>query len=279
MDTTSLAVVLGLGSALLWGAGDFFGGVATRRAALYSVVIGSQVVGLLLITASALALGQPLPPLAHLAGGALAGLVGVVGLLALYQGLAVGRAGVVAPVSAVVGAGLPVLIGVFLLGLPGPTKLLGFALALVAVWLVSRTEGGAIQLADLRLPVLAGLSFGLFYVIISRVNSVSILWPIVAARLASLSAMTALTTARGQARLPACAHWPVVALSGALDAGGNALYAAAAAAGRLDVAAVLSSLFPASTILLARLVLREPISPSQWVGIGASLAAIVLISA
>jgi drug/metabolite transporter (DMT)-like permease len=210
----------------------------------------------------------------------LAGTLGVLGLLALYRGLATGRMGIVAPVSAVVAAMVPVLVGAALEGLPGAVQVLGFGLALVGVWLLSRPErAGSLQLNDLALPVAAGLGFGLFFVFIHQAGDAGTLWPLVAARLASVSLMLAVTRAARQAVLPARPLWVLTALAGVLDAGGNAFFVLATQAGRLDVAGVLSSLYPASTVLLAWAVLRERFTRPQLAGVTAALLSVALIAA
>lgn len=273
------AVIFGLLSAGIWGAGDFCGGLATRRASVNSVVIASQLVGILLLTGLAFIFREPWPIATDLMWGALAGVAGNVGLLALYRGLATGRMGVVAPLSAVLSAALPVLVSVFFAGLPGWVTLIGFALALVGVWLLAQPAGGAVfRLGDLGLPVLAGFGFGLFFVFVDQVSAAAVFWPLVAARLASLALLAGVTAASRQRLWPSAGPLPLVVLSGVLDAAGNAFFALATQTGRLDVAAVLSSLYPASTVLLAWIVLHERLTRAQILGVAAALVAIVMIA-
>ena len=198
------SVVFGLLSAAIWGAGDFCGGLATRRAGAYAVVIGSQSGGTRLLVGLALGLREPFPPAGAWLWGALAGLAGAVGLLALYQALASGRMGVAAPLSAVFAAALPVAAAAVVDGLPGALTLAGFALALGGVWLLSRPEGAArFQPRDLGLPLLAGAGFGLFFVFIDQAGQAATFWPLVASRSASLTLMLSLTLLARQAPLPA----------------------------------------------------------------------------
>jgi drug/metabolite transporter (DMT)-like permease len=279
VDSHFAPVVLGLASAACWGAGDFSGGLATKRANVYSVVIASQVVGGVLLIGLALALAEQMPSPGHMLWGGAAGLAGAIGLMALYRALATGKMGAAAPVSAVITAAVPVVFGAFFEGLPSALKLIGFGLALIGVWLVSRTEEATIRWNELRLPLLAGLGFGIFLLLIDRANETAVLWPLVASRIASLSAVFAFAIFTRQPRLPEAKHLPLMALAGAMDAAGNAFYALAAQVGRLDVAAVLSSLYPATTVWLAWLMLKERISRPQTIGIVATLAAIVLIAA
>jgi drug/metabolite transporter (DMT)-like permease len=270
----------GLASAASWGAADFGGGLASRRGNATGVVVVSQAVGLALLAGLALLLADPLPSLPDLLWGAGAGLAGGLGLLALYQGLALGHMGVAAPLAAVVSAGLPVLFGAVREGLPGVLQMSGFALALSAVWLLSRGPGPMrLCFGELGLPLLAGLGFGLFLIVIDGASEQSVLWPLVAARLASLALLVPMALARRGGALPARRELPLVALVGLFDSGGNAFYALAAQTGRLDVAATLSSLYPASTILLARLILKERLAPQQWLGAAVALVAVLLIAA
>jgi drug/metabolite transporter (DMT)-like permease len=272
--------LLGLVSAASWGAGDFAGGLAARRSNVYGVVVVSQATGLVLLAGLALLLAEPLPSRAGALWGAAAGLAGGLGLVALYRGLAIGRMGVAAPLAGVVSAGLPVLFGTFLEGLPGKPQLAGFGLALAAVWLLSR-NAGSVRLGSraLVLPLLAGLGFALFLILIDRASEQAVLWPLVAARLASLALLLPLALWRRRGSLPARESLPLVALVGLFDSGGNAFYALAAQAGRLDVAAALGSLYPASTLLLARLFLKERLASRQWLGAVMALAAALLIAA
>jgi drug/metabolite transporter (DMT)-like permease len=271
---------LGLASAASWGAGDFGGGLAARRSNVYGVVILSQVTGLVLLAGLALLLAEPLPSWADALWGAAAGLAGGLGLVALYQGLAVGRMGVASPLAGVVSAGLPVLFGIVLEGLPGGLQLAGFGLALGAVWLLSRgPDSVRLRSRALALPLLAGLGFAFFLILIDHASERAVLWPLVAARLASLALLAPLTLWRRRGSLLARDTLPLVALVGLFDGGGNAFYALAAQAGRLDVAAVLGSLYPASTLLLARLILKESLSSRQWLGALMALAAVLLIAA
>lgn len=274
-----LSAVLGLASAASWGAGDFFGGLAAKRTGLYQVVIGSQFVGVIILAVLALAFQEVVPPTFSLLVAALAGLAGAVGLLALYRALALGRMGLAAPVSGVLSAAIPILAAAFLDKLPGWLTLAGFAVALVAVWLISRSEDMVFRFSDLGLPLLAGFSFGLFIAIISRYSAGAVFWPLVAARVASLTAMTLFARfVVRQPVLPERAHLPLIVASGILDAGGNAFLVLASHTGRKDVAAVLSSLYPASTVLLAWAILKEKLTRWQSLGVLAALISIVMIT-
>jgi drug/metabolite transporter (DMT)-like permease len=179
--------------------------------------------------------------------------------------------GVVAPVSAVVTAVLPLLFGLFLEGLPGMLQMVGFGTAIVAVWLLSRPpQGGQAQLHQLALPVLAGLGFGTFLIVIDHVSD--------SARFASLTLLFLLVVFMRQRQWPAVRQLPLMIIAGLFDVGGNTFYALAARVGRLDTAAVLSSLFPGITVLLAWIVLKERLGHEQWAGVAVAMVAVLLIA-
>ncbi len=272
------AVLLGLASAASWGAGDFSGGLASRRAPVLGVLVVGQLAGTTLVAATALLLGEAAPPAAAVGWAVSAGVSGAVGLAALYRALAIGRMAVVAPVSAVLSAAIPLAWGMAREGLPPAARLTGFALGLAGIWLVARSgeagEGGA----GLPLAILAGCGFGGFLVLMHRAAQGGTFWPLAAARATSVVLAVGVALASGRAWRPAAAALPLVLLSGVFDAGGNAFFVLAARSGRLDVASVLSSMYPASTVLLAALVLRERVTRPQGAGIAAVLAAIALIA-
>jgi drug/metabolite transporter (DMT)-like permease len=277
-DGAIASVALGIASAASWGAGDFCGGLAAKRAHVNLVVVGSQLAGAAALLVLALVSHEAMPPLANLVACGAAGLAGAVGLLALYRALAIGRMGVAAPVSGVLSAAVPVAVGAFYQGSPGALKLLGFALALAGVWLVARTDDAAIDLESLGLPIVAGVGFGLFIAIVGHASAGAVYWPLVAARATSLTVLTAIAWAQDQRWSLEARRLPLVAVTGIFDAAGNAFLVAAAHAGRLDVAAVLSSLYPAATVVLAWSILHERLTAWQLAGLGAALAAIALIT-
>jgi drug/metabolite transporter (DMT)-like permease len=271
------AVFFGLAASASWGAGDFSGGFATKRSNVISVITVAHGIGFVLMIALALVTREPIPPLVDWGWGVVAGLAGVLGLIAFYQALAVGRMGVAAPITGVVAALLPVVVGLISEGLPDTSHLLGFALALISVFLVSYSAGTTWNSSGAGLAVLGGIGFGLFLVFAGQVSDSAVFWPLVAARGASTTMMTVLILRRKLAIPSERRLWMPMLLAGGLDALGNVFYVLASQAGRLDVAAVLSSLYPAMTILLARLVLKEHFGRIQFVGIVLALLAIALI--
>jgi len=280
ISTEALAITYGLSSALTWGAGDFSGGMATRRSNVLTVLFYSQLIGGALLAALALWFEEPLPSTHLLLWGGAGGICGAVGLTAFYQGLSTGRMGIVAPLSAVLTALLPVGVSLFTEGAPRTVQVAGFALALVAVWLLlAPSATGGVDRRELGLSMIAGLGFGLFFVCIGKAADTAVFWPLVAARSFSIPLFLLVLTFRHRLTPPTFRYWPAVAATGVLDAAGNAFFALAANTGRLDVSAVLASLYPATTVLLAWMVLRERMGRQQWVGICTALAALALIAA
>ncbi|MDO9300761.1 MAG: EamA family transporter, partial [Anaerolineales bacterium] len=196
----------------------------------------------------------------------------------LYRALATGQMSVAAPVSALVAASLPVLISAFSDGLPRWITLAGFVLALTAVWLISGGVGIEIRLDHLYLPVIAGLTFGAFFVFLHYGSSTSVFWTLAATRVASITGLLGYSIIARERWFPTPDSWGLIAMSSVLDAAGNSFYALAARMGRMDVAAVLGSLYPGSTVLLAWFILKERVSPLQMAGILVALVAIVLIA-
>ncbi len=281
MNTTTLTAFFGLLSAISWGTGDFTGGLATKRNNVLAVMFVSQGVGAVLLVALAFIFDKRLPPWSSLGWGALAGAIGIIGLALFYHALATGTMGVVAPVSAVTTALLPLVVAAVTEGAPALTQQIGFVAALAAVWLLA---GGLsthqpLRLADLKLPVFAGITFGLFFIFIARASTEAAFFPLLAARTASLTLMGITLLARRQSARISLPNLPLVAVAGTFDALGNAFFALAAQIGRLDIAAMVSSLYPASTVFLAWIILKERMGKSQWVGVGLALLALVLISA
>ncbi len=275
---TTTAAVLGLSAAGVWGGGDFAGGIAAKRASVFRVVAGAHACGLLLMLVLALMTREPIPPWSSFGWGAFAGISGGLGIAALYRGLSIGRMGVVAPVAAVISGILPVLVGMKTEGMPDRLQLAGFGLAMVSIWLVARPDGEIDSHRGLGLAVFAGVMFGLFLVSGKQAGHFGVFWPLVGARIASTILMliiVAFSASDGRSLRPALV--PIL-LSGVLDSSANALFIAATRYGRLDVAAVLSSLYPASTVILARVLLKERISRWQSVGIVGALIAVALIS-
>jgi uncharacterized membrane protein len=284
-----MASLYALLAAIIYGAADFLGGIATRRATMIGAVLTTQGAGL-----AFLLLVTPLLPDAHLTRhdvlfGALAGVTGSVGVALLYLALAIGPMSVVAPITAVCAAIVPLGIGLLLGERPHPLAGLGVVLALVAVGLLSQADAprptpGSAAVAPparfgrgVRVALASGVAVGGFFAALAQTSSDAVLWPLAISRTVSVAMFLTTALASGRpAGIPRAALAPALAC-GALDMLANALYLAAARQGQLGLVATLASLYPASTVLLARVVLGERLGAWQQVGVGGAVAAILLI--
>ena len=277
-----MALVLALLSAVFYGTADFLGGVAARRSAALAATALAQGVGLVVVF-----LGAPFFPgermlLAEAGWGVGAGVTGAIGVALLYYGLAVGRVSVVAPVTAVCAIAIPVLVAGALGERPGPLAVCGIGAAVLSVGLISRGVDPAGKTAardrSIWIALASGVAIGAFLVCLARAGTRSGLWPLVVARASStvLLAAAALVSKDGL-RVSRAALLPAVAC-GTIDVLANALYVLAAGTGPLGLVATLASLYPASTVLLARIVLKERLRGVQSVGLACATVAIVLIT-
>jgi drug/metabolite transporter (DMT)-like permease len=268
-----------LASAVVWGSGDFAGGMAAKRSTQYQVVALAALSGLVALSLLAVGGHESIPPLTSIMWASLAGLSGAIGMAALYQGLAAGRAAIVAPTSGVVGATLPVVVGSLLEGFPGWVRIAGMAAGIIGIWLVSKpggTDKGRVE-GGLLFGIVAGAGFGGFFVLIAQVQAGLLFSPLVVAKLAAVCT-AALILVQQRQSLPTPWSNPIALLAGTLDAGGNVLYLLAKQLTRLDIAAVLASMYPAATVILSRAILHEKVSASQWLGVGLCLTAVGLIA-
>lgn len=278
MDSTFLTAIFALSAAFAWGSGDFTGGVVARRIGAIHTMFLSYAVALIILVIVALVRLEPFPPLFDLLWGALAGLFGMAGFGFLLRGFATGRMGIVAPVSAVLATAIPVIFSIFSEGLPLPLQSTGFGLALVSIWLLSRPEKLGGSPAGLGMAVLAGLGFGGFFTALDQISEHAVFWPIAAGRLAACAAMVVFTLATRRTLIPQLAPLSLLTLLGFLDVGGNLFFLLAVQTGRLDVAAVLASLYPAVTAILAWFIAKEHMALLQVFGLVLAILAIVLIT-
>lgn len=279
MPDTALISLLSLAAAVSWGAADFSGGLASKKSNVYGVVLVAHAVGLLFNAIVALLWHDPWPGATSMMWGVAAGLVGAVGLMSLYRALAIGTMGINAPVAAVVTGILPVAFTFLTLGLPTRLQLGGFVLALIAIWLIAMPAGELGRPKGLGLAVLAGVGFSGFLLFIKLAGTVAKFWPLVGARAASLAFMVILVSGMQVDWKSLGANWRAMVFCGIFDSLGNILFVYAATRGRLDIAAVLSSLYPASTLILARVILKERIGKVQAVGIVLALGSVAMIAA
>ena len=276
-----MLVVLALGAAVFYGAGDFLGGFAARRAHALAVALVAQTIGLV-----ALLLALPFFPatfvLANLLWGIPAGICGGVGIALFYHSLSIGKMGVLSPFTAVLAAALPVIAGRFLGERLSATQAVGIVVSLVAIVLIylSTDDDGKREFATegLREAVLAGFAFGGFYVFLARSQAHGGLELLTVARVTSISVLALIAVAwKVSLRGIREAQGAVVA-AGLTDMTANVLYVLAAYQGMLSLAAVLTSLYPATTVGLARIVLKERMSGIQWLGALVALVGVACIA-
>lgn len=273
-----MTVVWSLLAATSWGSGDFFGGVAARLGRATAVAAASQAVGIVTVAVLApFVSGSPTG--ADMAWGAVAGISGGVGLLLLYRGMAVTHLGLVAPVSAIGTAAFPLLFGVATGERPSKLEMAGLLVGLAAIWLVSYQRGGrsGTSVAGLIYGLGAGAGFGGLLIGLSRIGEDAGVWPLAATRLTGTLIVLAIAVAGGEALRPKKASWRAIVPAGSLGVVGNVFFLFAAE-GSLAVAAVIGSLFPAATVLLARVVLHEKLTPPRLLGLAAGVGAVALIS-
>ena len=274
-----IGVILSLMSAASWGTGDFLGGVASRKLNQFQVLLITTSSSLILLLVCMFIWRERLPTIENLGIAMLAGICGALGLAALYRGLSIGSAALVAPVAGVIGAVVPTIVGIIRDGLPNIITLIGFLFALIGIWLVAsvKDDKGNYDRAGLGLAILAGIGFGGFLALIALVENDQIFAPLVFAKIASLL-LSGVLLKYQDLPIPMLAESPTAIWSGIFDAGGNILYLFATQFTRLDIAAILSSLYPAGTVILSNLVLKEKFSGYQWIGVCSCLAAIMLIT-
>jgi drug/metabolite transporter (DMT)-like permease len=273
-----LPIVLAAASALVWGTSDFSGGKASQRGNALAVTVVSQILGVPMLAVCLLLVpGQP--RLGDLLWGVAAGAAGLAGIVLLYRALASGAMAIVAPVTAVTAALVPIAVGLFVSHTPGSVALAGAGCAIVAIALVSLSPAGgrgSVTGRLIGLALTAGAAFGLFFALLGQASEASGMWSLVGVRAASIGLGLALaartrTSLRLRGRV---LGW--TAIAGPLDIVANALYLAAAMRGHLSIVAAVASLYPASTVLLAFAVDRERLRAAQVAGLGLAAAALVL---
>jgi drug/metabolite transporter (DMT)-like permease len=272
------AIGLAFAASVLWGVGDFLGGLTSRRLATLAVVALSQLFGFGGILVAAAFLGGDFPGPTAVAAAMAAGLAGAIGLAGLYRGMAIGVMGVVAPISASA-AVIPVTVGLARGERPSALQLAGVALALVGVVLVSREPGGGRRLsAGVPLALVAALGFGGYFVFMDRASAEDAYWAVVVARAFSSTLAIGVAAARGALRVGR-GNLPALVAVGLFDVAANLALALALNEGLVSLVSVVASLYPVGTVLLAVLVLRERLTRSQALGGATALAGVGLISA
>ena len=278
-----LAVVLAFSSSLCWGLADFLGGVQSRTRPLVTVLLIAQVAAVAIGVAYVAGAGDPFPDLEAAALATGAGVAGCAALAAFYRGLAIGTMSIVAPVSAT-GAAVPVLVGLATGERPGTIQIAGIVLAMVGIVLAAREPADAAPNPDVRasllLAGLAALGFGTFFVLIDRATELGgAPWSLLLVRAGEVALLGALALATRPAMPAGLRDARPLLVIGALDFSATALFALATQEGLLSVVSVVGSLYPAVTVVLARVVLAERVARSQELGVALTLAGVVAISA
>lgn len=282
---TALKIIpasLSVAAAFGWGTSDFLGGYFARRLNTFLFTTIAHASGTSLLVIIALAMHSALPSGTSILWGLSAGVLGGTALAIYYQALSVGKMGLTAPLVAVLAAAIPTLFSLITEGLPSSTQLAGFVLAGIGIWLVSRSDAEG-RPEGIGMAVLAGFGFAGFFLCVRQAGSASALWIAACSRGASFvvtGVILLALRASGKLTLPHLDRRSVAGgmLAGFLDSSGSVLFIRASQAGRLDTAVVLTSLYPAVTVLLARLFLRERLTPWKTAGIFAALVAVPLVA-
>jgi len=278
------SILYGIASALSWGVADFAGGLAARKLSVYRVVFYGNIVGLLALLIAVALYPEVLPEPKSILFAGLAGILGTSSLLVLFYSMTCGKMSIAAPVSALFAAVLPIVVGVFSQGLPAQLQLVGFGFALLAVCLISL---GSTQLpfhfdhlSSLRLPVLAGIGFGCYFIVMHFAisYSASVIWLLIASYTTGTLMSFVFVKIRRESFIVQRDALGVILIHVTFNVAGNFFYLHALKSGRLDISSALGSLYPGATVILAWLMLKEPICLRQWIGIIAALMAIMLFT-
>ncbi len=270
-------VALGLMASVLWGTSDFLGGFASRRATVAAVVVCAQLVGITAIGLVVLSLGEPFPGGASFGWAMLGGLAAGTAIVAFYRALAAGVMGVVAPIAAL-GVVIPVAVGVISGDRPGVAAAAGGVLAFAGVLVASRGAGAG-GAGGVGMALLAGAGFGVFYVFLDHASDGGALWAVLGARSASIPLVAIAAVVMGMSLRPSRAVVWVIAAAGIVDALAVLSFAGATARGPLSIVAVLGSLYPIVTAVVAAVVVGERLTRLQWVGSSLAMAGVILIAA
>lgn len=266
-----------LAAVFAWGTSDFVGGYASRRTNAFLLTAIAHLSGLLLMTSLALASHSPFPSQTAVVWSLLGGLSGGGALAIFYRALSSGRMGLTAPVAAVLGAAIPTIFGMFREGLPQTAQISGFVVAAAGIWLISRSEDDSPP-AGIGMAALAGVGFAGFYLCMKQAGDASAFWLAATSKVASFTLTGAIVLI---GRIPRNIDGSGIGfgvLAGCLDVMGSVLFIRASQTGRLDAAVVLSSLYPAVTVLLARFILREHFTRWKALGMVAALLAVPMIA-
>jgi drug/metabolite transporter (DMT)-like permease len=266
-----------LAAVLCWGTSDFLGGYASRTANALLVTAITNGCGLAAIVCVSLLSGNQIPEYRHLAWALTGGALGGIALALFYRALSAGNMGLTAPISAILAAAIPALYGMTIQGLPHAPQIVGFILAALGIWLISRSDQTGSP-EGLGLAVIAGIGFAGFYICARQAGSGSALWLAAASRLAAFVCTAGWAVGAKGFRPRPASSLRLGAIAGLIDVSGSVLFFRAVQTGRMDAAVVLTSLYPVITVLLARIVLKERFTRWKIAGVVAALAAVPLIA-
>ncbi len=277
-----MAVLLGLAAALGFGGGDFLGGLASKRSPAAAVLVVVQATGLVISIGWVAAAGNPFPAGDDVVIALFAGVFGVTGLALLFRGLATGRMGVVAPVSAVIASTMPVAWGLFEGERPTWVAGVGVAVSIVAVALIAREpdrdpDGDELKVSPLLLGFTAGAAFGVAVILFSEAAQEAGFWPLIFSRIGAFPVLVVTAAATQRRYLPRRGDVRTSLLSGVLDVAGNGALLVAFRRGLTSLVSPIAALYPATTVILARIVLTEPITRPQGLGLTLAVVGLVLI--
>jgi drug/metabolite transporter (DMT)-like permease len=272
-------MLLALGAALAWGVSDFLGGVTSRRLPLLSVLLITQIVGLAVVLPFAIAHAPFALTSTALLAAALGSLFGLVGIAGLYRAIALGVGSIAAPISAS-GAALPVAFGMIRGEPTPPLQVLGMLLALLGVVIASRSGNQQAPVAanGVTFALLAALGFGGFFILLHEASSQDVLWAVSVQRATGALVLAMMVLAHKQNLAVKTTDTPRLFLVGSLDQTANVLYGLASTVGLVSLSAVLASLYPLVTVILARLVLNERISTTQKSGVAIAVTGVALLA-
>jgi drug/metabolite transporter (DMT)-like permease len=273
-----LAPAFALSATFVWGVSDFVGGYASRRSNAFLLTTITHVTGTTLMALLALRTHADFPERPGVTWAAVAGVIGGVALAIFYRSLSMGNMGLTAPVAALLGAAVPAIFGIFTEGMPGPIPLTGFVLAGGGIWLISRAEGVSGTPRGIGAAILSGLFFAAYFLAIHRAGAGNMFWLAGISRCVSFVVNAAIVLAGAQFRPIDRTDAALAAFAGLLDSSGTALFIRSSQVGRLDVAVVISSLYPVITVLLARVFLKEHFTRWRMVGLATSLVAVPMIA-
>jgi drug/metabolite transporter (DMT)-like permease len=273
-----VSTAFGLAAVVCWGTSDFGGGYASKRSDAFAVTMLAHASGFVLMTALSLGVHAPFPSRSSVMWALAAGALGGTALAVFYRALADGKMGITAPLAAVLAAAIPTGFSLITEGLPGTLSLTGFVVAGIGIWLMSRPDGSSGRPAGLSMAFIAGLGFAGFFICINQTGNSSALWSAASSRVASLILVALIVVARRRGFQVSRSDAALAIFAGCLDSTGTLLFIRAEQTGRLDAAVVLASLYPAVTVLLARIVLKEHFTRWKAIGILAALAAVPMIA-